>query len=146
MFITELEQIVATQSSEDLVTIALYWFDLPQFYKQVKWILKEPTRVIIAWTYTMPEINESAGVVFKSFDRVDCEPFWKPQRKLLDNKYMSIDFPFEPVDRDDNTGPFDDYFMFIRLYSAYQTAKDKSSELLTNNVMEKFKFAWNEDG
>ena len=40
----------------------------------------------------------------------------------------------------------DDYFMFIRLYSAYQTVKDKSSELLTNNVTEKFKFAWNEDG
>ncbi|KAK9180874.1 hypothetical protein WN944_024010 [Citrus x changshan-huyou] len=106
MFITELEQNVATQSSVDLVTIALYWFDLPQFYKQVKWILKEPIGVITAWTYTTPEINESAKVVFKPFASVDCEPFWKPQRKLLDNKYMSIDFPFEPMDRDDNTRPF----------------------------------------
>ncbi|ESR34519.1 hypothetical protein CICLE_v10006581mg [Citrus x clementina] len=159
MYITELEQNVATQSSVDLVTIAaaLHWFDLPQFYKQVKWVLKKPNGVIAAWTYTMPGINESVGAVFKPFDTVDCEPFWEPQRKLVDNKYMSIDFPFEPVDGVDNTGPFDqfvlekvmdldDYFTFIRSCSGYQTAKDKGVELLTDNVMDNFKVAWNEDG
>ncbi|KAH9649118.1 methyltransferase 11 domain-containing protein [Citrus sinensis] len=159
MSITELEQNVATQSSVDLVTIAsaLHWFDLPQFYKQVKWVLKKPSGVIAAWTYTMPEINESVGAVFKPFDTIDCNPFWAPQRKLVDKKYMSIDFPFEPVDGYENTGPFDqfvvekmmdldDYFKFIRSCSAYQKAKDKGVELLTENVMEKFKAAWNEDG
>ena len=159
MSITELEQNVATQSSVDLVTIAaaLHWFDLPQFYKQVKWVLKKPNGVIAAWTYTMPEINESVGAVFKPFDTVDCEPFWEPQRKLVDNKYMSIDFPFEPVDGVDNTGPFDqfvlekvmnldNYFTFIRSCSGYQTAKDKGVELLTDNVIDKFKVAWNVDG
>lgn len=105
----------------------------------------------------MPEINESVRAVFKPFDTVDCEPFWEPQRKLVDNMYMSIDFPFEPVDGVDNTGPFDqfvlekvmdldDYFTFIRSCSGYQTAKDKGIELLTDNVMDTFKDAWNEDG
>ncbi|KAK9177885.1 hypothetical protein WN943_027075 [Citrus x changshan-huyou] len=159
MSITELEQNVATQSSVDLVTIASapHWFDLRQFYKQVKWVLKKPSGVIAAWTYTMPEINESVGAVFKPFDTIDCKSFWAPQRKLVDNKYMSIDFPFEPVDGYENTGPFDqfvveklmdldDYFKFIRSCSAYQKANDKGVELLTENVMEKFKAAWNEDG
>lgn len=159
MSITELEQNVATQSSVDLVTIAtaLHWFDLPQFYKQVKWVLKKPNGVIAAWTYYWPEINESVDAVFKSFHSVDYEPFREPQHKLVENKYMSIDFPFEPVDGVDNTGPFDqfvleklldldDYLTFIRSSSGYQTAKNRGVELLTDNVMEKFKVAWNLDG
>ncbi|ESR34523.1 hypothetical protein CICLE_v10005866mg [Citrus x clementina] len=110
MSIAELEQNVAAQSTVDLVTIAqaMHWFDLPQFYNQVKW-------------------------------------------------YMTIDFPFEPVDGADSTGPFDrfviektmdqeGYFTYIRSWSAYQTAKDKGVELLTENVIENFRRAWNEDG
>ncbi|KAK9180877.1 hypothetical protein WN944_024013 [Citrus x changshan-huyou] len=31
------------------------------------------------------------------------------QRKLVDSKYMTIDFPFEPVDGADSTGPFDQF-------------------------------------
>ncbi|KAL9411579.1 hypothetical protein AB3S75_045222 [Citrus x aurantiifolia] len=159
MSITELEQNVATQSSVDLVTIAtaLHWFDLPQFYKQVKWVLKKPNGVIAAWTYYWPEINESVDAVFKSFHSVDYEPFREPRPKLVENKYMSIDFPFEPVDGVDNTGPFDqfvleksmdldDYLTFIRSSSGYQTAKNGGVELLTDNFMEKFKVAWNSDG
>ena len=69
---------------------------------------------------------------------------------------MTIDFPFEPVDGADSTGPFDQfaieetmdlesYFTYIRSWSAYQTAKDKDVELLNENVMGNFKLAWNED-
>jgi hypothetical protein len=69
---------------------------------------------------------------------------------------MSIDFPFEPVEGTDNTGPFkfvtekmmdlDEYFTYIRSWSAYQTAKAKGVELLRDDVIESFKRAWNEDG
>ncbi|GAY57710.1 hypothetical protein CUMW_181520 [Citrus unshiu] len=126
MSTAELEQNVAAQSTVDLVTTAqaMHWFDLPQFYNQVRWVLKKP-------------------IVHK-------------QRKLVDSKYMTIDFPFEPVDGADSTGPFDQfaieetmdlesYFTYIRSWSAYQTAKDKDVELLNENVMGNFKLAWNED-
>ncbi|KAH9679898.1 methyltransferase 11 domain-containing protein [Citrus sinensis] len=159
MSIAELEQNVAAQSTVDLVTIAqaMHWFDLPQFYNQVKWVLKKPNGVIATWCYTVPEVNVSVDAVFQPFYTVDSDPFWEPQRKLVDNKYMTIDFPFEPVDGADSTGPFDrfviektmdleGYFSYIRSWSAYQTAKDKGVELLTENVIENFRRAWNEDG
>ncbi|KAA8517227.1 hypothetical protein F0562_017521 [Nyssa sinensis] len=158
MSLEELERDVATQSSLDLVTIAqaMHWFHLPTFYKQVKWVLKKPHGVIAAWCYSMPEDKDAFNSVFQRFYNVDCEPYWEPARKLVDDKYLSIDFPFEPVDGTDHTGPFefkierlmdlDGYFTYIRSWSAYQRAKEKGVELLRDDVIQDFKRAWSEDG
>lgn len=72
------------------------------------------------------------------------------------DKYRSIDFPFEPVDGADHTGPFEfkterlmdleEYLAYTKSASAYQTARDKGVELVTDDVFEEFKGAWNEDG
>ncbi|KAF2289298.1 hypothetical protein GH714_034286 [Hevea brasiliensis] len=156
--IDELEQYVSAQSSVDLVTIAqaLHWFDLPAFYQLVKWVLKKPNGVIAAWCYTVPEVNDSVDSVFKPYYAIDSEPYWDPVRKLVDQKYATINFPFEPVEGTDHTGPFrfvsekvmslDEYFTYLRSWSAYQTAKEKGVDLLRDDVVEKFKNAWNEDG
>ncbi|PKI32599.1 putative methyltransferase DDB_G0268948 [Punica granatum] len=154
---TELEKKIAPESSLDLVTIAqaLHWFDLPTFYQQVKWALKKPNGLIAAWCYTVPEVNGLVDSVFRPF-YADSDPFWDPARKLVDNEYRGIDFPFEPVEGADSTGPFrfvseramtlTEYFTYIRSWSAYQTAKGEGVELLSSNVIEKFERAWNEDG
>lgn len=156
--IAEVEENIAAESTVDLVTIAqaLHWFDFPTFYQQVKWVLKKPNRVIAAWCYTMPEINPSFDAVFQRFYKVDSGPYWEPERKLVDNKYETIDFPFEPVDGLDHTGPFqfkaervmdlEGFFTYIRSWSSYQTAKEKGVELLHENVVKDFTSAWNEDG
>ncbi|XP_004293308.1 PREDICTED: putative methyltransferase DDB_G0268948 [Fragaria vesca subsp. vesca] len=157
--IPEIEQkVLAPKSSVDLVTIAqaLHWFDLPSFYEQVKWVLKKPNGVIAAWCYTLPRINNNVDTLFGRFYSIDVEPYWEPPRKLVDNKYSTIDFPFEPVSGEGSTGPFefaaetlmglDDFFTYLRSWSGYQTAKDKGVELLNEDVMEQFKQAWNVDG
>ncbi|KAA8518022.1 hypothetical protein F0562_015497 [Nyssa sinensis] len=158
MSMTQLEHDVALQSSLDLVTIAqaLHWLDLPSFYQQVKWVLKEPHGVIAAWCYTVPEINECFDPVFQRFYTIDSKPYWEPARKLVDDKYRSIDFPFVPVDGADHTGPFefqterlmdlDGFFTYIRSWSAYHTAQEKGVELLRDDVIGDFKRAWSEDG
>lgn len=153
-----IEQYVSAQSSVDLVTIAqaLHWFDLPAFYQQVKWVLKKPNGVVAAWCYTVPEVNDAVDSVFKPFYEIDSDPYWDPARKLVDDKYASIDFPFEPLEGTDHTGPFkfvteremslNEYFTYLKSWSAYQTAKEKGVDLLRDDVVEKFKNAWNEDG
>ncbi|OMO60089.1 Methyltransferase type 11 [Corchorus olitorius] len=157
MSMAELEGKVGTESSVDLVTIsqAIHWFDLPVFYKQVKWVLKKPNGVIAAWCYTTPEVNDSMDKILQRFYE---NPYWDhPQRKMVDDKYMSIDFPFEPVDGEESTGPFDqfaiervmdleDYFTYLRSWSAYEKAKQKGVELLSDDVVEEFKRAWGGDG
>ncbi|OMO58142.1 Methyltransferase type 11 [Corchorus capsularis] len=157
MSMAELEEKVGPESSVDLVTIAqaMHWFDLPVFYKQVKWVLKKPHGVIAAWCYTTPEVSDSIDKIFQKYYQ---NPYWDPQRKLVDDKYASIDFPFEPVNGAESTGPFEfefaierlmdleDYFTYLRSWSAYEKAKQKGVELLSDDVVEDFKRAWSEDG
>ncbi|KAL2534992.1 S-adenosyl-L-methionine-dependent methyltransferase superfamily protein [Abeliophyllum distichum] len=158
MSISELEHTIAPQCSVDLVTIAtaMHYFDLPTFYQQVKWILKKPSGVIAAWCYTAPEVDPRVDSVFGSLYYVDSRPYWKQGKDLVDLKYETIDFPFEPVDGVDHNGPFefkaeklmdlDGYFTYIRSWSAYHVAKGKGVELLTDSVLEDFEVAWNADG
>lgn len=158
MSIPELEQNVAAQARVDLINVAqaLHWFDIPTFYQQAKWVLKKPHGVIAAWCYTLPEVNERLDPINRRVYLVDAKPYWNPGRNLVIDKYRSIEFPFEPVDGLDDTGPFEfktelvmdlnDYLCYITSTHAYQTAKDLGVELLSDNVREEFKRAWNEDG
>ena len=158
MSMAELEQKVAPQGTVDLVTIAqaLHWFDRPTFYEQVKWVLKKPHGVIAAWTYNVPRVSDEVDKVFDQFYFDDLGPYWDSARKLVEENYRSIDFPFQPVDGVDHTGPFefvsetvmdlDQYLTYIRSGSAYQTAKDKGVELLGEDLVEKFKLAWGNAG
>ncbi|KAL1813500.1 hypothetical protein ACET3Z_023565 [Daucus carota] len=158
MSMAYLDSHIAAKSTVDLVTVAqaLHWFDNPGFYQQVKYVLKKPHGVIAAWCYTVPQVNEAVDAVFKPYYAVDVEPYWDPARKKVDNEYRSIEFPFEPVDGLDDTGPFQfkteslmslgEYLMYLRSWSSYQTAKDKGVELLNDRVIEEFTRAWNQDG
>ncbi|KAK7290787.1 hypothetical protein RIF29_05479 [Crotalaria pallida] len=157
MSMADIEQKVASQGTIDLVTIAqaLHWLDLPTFYKQVKWVLKKPHGVIAAWCYNVPRLSDAVDKVFDQYYENDLSPYWDPARKLVEDNYKNIDFPFQPVHGVDHTGPFefvsevgmdlDHYLGYIRSSSAYQTAKDKGIELVGEDLVEKFKVAWGED-
>ncbi|KAL6534655.1 hypothetical protein OROGR_013330 [Orobanche gracilis] len=158
MSMSELQQNIGSESSVDLVTVAqaMHWLDLPKFYEQVKQVLKKPNGVIAAWCYTTPEVNPTVDPLFQRFYTTAAGPYWEPARKLVDRKYETIDFPFEPVDGLANNGPFrfnsekmmglEGYLTYLKSWSAYQTAKEKGVELLTDNVVGDFERAWNEDG
>ncbi|KAG5252738.1 methyltransferase [Salix suchowensis] len=126
---SELEQTVSAQSSVDLVTIAQAM--------HCKMDTQKTDGVIAAWCYTIPEVNDSVDSVLDQFHSIDSKPFWEQQLKLIDDKYRSIDFPFDAVEGADHTGPFkfvaeklmdlDEYLAYLRSWSAYQTAKTKVS-------------------
>ncbi|PIA45497.1 hypothetical protein AQUCO_01700788v1 [Aquilegia coerulea] len=158
MPLSDLEHKVAAQETVDLVTVAqaLHWFDLPTFYEQVKWVLKKPNGILAVWCYISPTVNEAVDTVFLKLYKASG-PYWDQARKVVDDRYRNIDFPFEPVDGMDHTGPFefvtertmdlDDYLTYIRSWSAYQTAKTKGIELLSEDVIQNFERAWAlEDG
>ncbi|XP_042019668.1 putative methyltransferase DDB_G0268948 [Salvia splendens] len=164
MSMDELQEKIGSESTFDLVTVAqaIQWFHLPTFYQQVKWLLKKPNGVIAAWCYTTPEVNPTVDSLFQRFYNIDAGPYWKSgpsvesPREVVDQKYTTIDFPFEPVDGLEHSGPFrfdiekvmdlEGYFTYLRSWSSYETAKEKGVELLSDSVVEEFMRAWNEDG
>lgn len=152
----ELEQDIAPQGTVDVVTVAqsFHWFDHPAFFEQANWVLRRPNGVLAVWCYTTPRVDESVDVVFNGL-YAKSAPFWDPARRMVDEEYRRFDFPFEPVEGTDHTGPFefeekklmnlDAYLTYIRSWSAYQTAKEKGVELLNEEVIKEFGHAWGED-
>ncbi|KAG8052072.1 hypothetical protein GUJ93_ZPchr0001g29573 [Zizania palustris] len=160
--LTDIHAVVAPPGSIDLVTVAqaFHWLDLPRFYEQVRSVLRAPRHgrdgVLAAWCYTEPCV-EGAAAVDDAFWRLysASQPYWAPNRWMVDDRYNSVDFPFDPIDGETHTGPFefsterrmdlDDYLTYITSWSAYQTAKEKGIELLDEATVRVFDKAWGGD-
>jgi ubiquinone/menaquinone biosynthesis C-methylase UbiE len=86
--------------SVDLVTVgqALHWFNLEQFYQEVRRVAK-PTGVLAVWCYGFfeaPDVSESVERALKEFFDL-VEPFWTPERDLVNQLYQTVPFPFDEV-------------------------------------------------
>jgi ubiquinone/menaquinone biosynthesis C-methylase UbiE len=86
--------------SVDLVTVgqALHWFNLEQFYREVRRVTK-PTGIVAVWCYgffEIPGASESIHQALQDFLAL-IEPFWTPERDLVIQHYQTIPFPFEEV-------------------------------------------------
>ncbi|HBB31390.1 MAG TPA: hypothetical protein DC064_06240, partial [Cyanobacteria bacterium UBA9273] len=83
--------------SIDLVTVgqALHWFNLEEFYQEVRRVVK-PGGAIAVWCYGVLELidrEDPAHRVLQEFYTL-MEPFWPAERELVRQRYQSIPFPF----------------------------------------------------
>lgn len=112
-------------NSADLVTVAqaVHWFDRPRFYEAARRILR-PGGLIAVWSYGLFTIDPALdGIVNRFYDGV-MGPYWPPERKLVDARYATLDFPFEEVaapafvmERD---WTLDQVLAYLRTWSAVQ--------------------------
>ena len=88
--------------SMDLVTVAqaAHWFDLPAFYTEVHRVLK-PGGLIMLFGYGRLELPGTMDAIFQRFYEDDIGAFWPPERKLIDDKYRSLAFPFNETSAPD---------------------------------------------
>ncbi|HET7922676.1 MAG TPA: class I SAM-dependent methyltransferase [Gammaproteobacteria bacterium] len=85
--------------SVDLVTVAqaAHWFDLPAFYAEVRRVAK-PGAVIALWCYGVCHITPDVDAVVATFYEGEIGPYWPPERRLIDEAYRSLPFPFAKLD------------------------------------------------
>ena len=81
--------------SVDLVTAAqaVHWFDRPRFWAEARRVLR-PRGVIAVWTYGVFSIAPELDAIVQRFYKQTAGPFWPPERKLTEERYRTIDFPF----------------------------------------------------
>ncbi|MEJ2658754.1 MAG: class I SAM-dependent methyltransferase [Desulfobacterales bacterium] len=79
----------------DLITVAqaLHWFEFDLFYKEAERVLKQ-NGIIAAWTYGLFTISEKIDKIIHYFYFNVVGEFWPPERKLVENGYEDIPFPF----------------------------------------------------
>ena len=85
--------------SVDLVTVsqALHWFDVDAFNREAHRVLA-PNGAIAVWTYQTPTVEpvELGGLLLR-FARGMVGPYWPPERRLVEDGYRSVPFPFDEV-------------------------------------------------
>lgn len=85
--------------SVDLITVAqaIHWFDFDGFYDEVRRVLK-PGGIIAAWTYAGTRVAPEIDAIVKHYYVETVGNCWPPERKLVDEHYRTIPFPFAEIE------------------------------------------------
>ncbi|MCI0352706.1 MAG: class I SAM-dependent methyltransferase [Acidobacteriales bacterium] len=85
--------------SIDAITVcqALHWLDLPKFFAEAKRVLV-PHGVLVATVYSDPELEDVAlNPILQHYNKAVVGKYWPAERKIVDEQYRSIRFPFEEL-------------------------------------------------
>jgi SAM-dependent methyltransferase len=85
-----------TKNQFDLITVgqALHWFKIQEFYREVNRTLK-PGGLLAIWGYALLNIEPEIDRLFVEFYSNTVGPYWDEARRLVENQYRDIPFPFE---------------------------------------------------
>ena len=82
----------------DLITVAqaLHWFDLPRFYDEARRTAN--ARALLAvWGYSLLKVDPLVDPLFEDFYYNKIGHYWDPARRLVENSYAGVAFPFEEI-------------------------------------------------
>jgi len=86
--------------SINLVTVAqaAHWFDFDRFHREVRRVLV-PDGVVALWSYGIHAVDGGPidAIVGHFYTNV-VGPFWPPERRLIEEGYRTIPFPFDEID------------------------------------------------
>lgn len=123
------ERTAIASASVDLVVAAqaLHWFDPEAFYGEVKRVLKSQG-VIAVWSYGQLRVSPAVDAVIAHLYGDIVGPYWPPERRLVEEGYRSIPFPFEelqpPPFEMTARWPLERMMGYLGTWSAVQRYKD----------------------
>ncbi len=85
--------------SVDLITVAqaLHWFDLDRFFVEASRVLV-PGGVLAAWSYGLCRVEPAVDALVLALYR-QLEPYWPPERRLVDEGYRGVELPMPAIHR-----------------------------------------------
>ena len=110
----------------DLITVAqaLHWFDQSGFFATCDRVLK-PSGILAVWSYRQCTVNAAVDTVVSHLYGETLDAWWPPERRLVEEQYQSVDFPFTRVRNppDFNLSKrwtVDQFLAYLRSWSATQ--------------------------
>jgi SAM-dependent methyltransferase len=109
----------------DLVTAAqaVHWLDRDTFFREARRVLV-PGGAIAVWCYSLLAIDDRVDRLVRRFYEETVGPYWSPERRLVDEGYRTIDFPFAEFDLPplaiEQTLTLDQLGGYLRTWSATQ--------------------------
>jgi SAM-dependent methyltransferase len=141
------EQTDFPDSSFDLITVgqAIHWFDFERFYKEVKRILK-PEGVLAVLGYGLIKINPEIDQVIQKLYSDILGDYWDPERKYIDEHYLTIPFPLEelpfPVFANRQNWTLDHLIGYLKTWSAVKNYMNRKGTDPLELVREEINTAW----
>ena len=82
----------------DLITVgqALHWINTSEFYREVNRTAKQGA-LLAVWGYSLLRIDAKIDERFDDFYFNIVGPYWDAARKLVEEKYKGVPFPFEEI-------------------------------------------------
>lgn len=112
-------------ASVDAVTVAqaVHWFDRTRFYAAARRVLR-PRGLIAVWSYGLFTVAPRIDSAIADFYNGPIASFWPPERRLIDERYATLDFPFEelrgPAFRMRHRWTLAQVLAYLRTWSAVQ--------------------------
>ena len=94
--ISKAEETSFADETFDLITVgqALHWINTNQFYKEVCRVGKKGSTIAV-WGYSVLTVSNAIDPLFNAFYFEKVGKYWDAARRLVENKYASVEFPFQ---------------------------------------------------
>lgn len=141
------EQTLLEQGAFDLITVAqaLHWFDTEAFFDNARACLK-PAGVLAAWCYGIQQINPEIDSLIQRLYEDILGDYWAPERRLVENHYRDIHFPFPTCTEKDFVMTRDwtlrELCGYFTSWSALQRYKEKNGSDPLQLVLADLREAW----
>ena len=136
-------------ASVDLITVAqaLHWFDLQAFTAEVERVLK-PGGVLAVWTYNLLQVNAELDSIVRYLYHDVLGAYWPPERKMVEQGYAGVSFPFECIDAPQFNMSADwalpQLFGYLQTWSALKRCQKNRSHNPLEDIAQRLVEAWGE--
>ncbi len=131
----------------DLITVgqAIHWFDLDKFYHEVDRVSKDGC-VLAAFGYSPVRFTKTFNELLDHFYYHIIYEYWDTERKMVEDHYQSLKFPFEEIASPDFTislsWTLDDLYGYLSTWSSVQKFIQLKAYNPLDEFMEKAKPLW----
>lgn len=128
-----------------IVAQALHWFDFNYFYKEVRRVAV-PNAVVAVWCYGLLQIAPELDRQIKHFYANTLGEYWDKERRLIDEAYATIPFPFEELQAPElnmrYTWDLNELSGYLDTWSSVQKYKQARHENPVAGLIEQLKPYW----
>ncbi|MBS1682179.1 MAG: class I SAM-dependent methyltransferase [Bacteroidetes bacterium] len=78
------------------VAQALHWFNREKFYMEVNRVANA-NAIVAIWGYGLLKISPKIDLLIEDFYKNLIGPWWDKERRLIDESYQTISFPFQEI-------------------------------------------------
>lgn len=135
------------EKSVDLICVAqaIHWFDREKFYQEVKRVAK-PQAILAIWGYGLLSIDSVIDPLIKDFYKNIVGPYWDKERRLIDEEYQTISFPFTEIKAPTFSFSFqwsmEELHGYLTTWSAVQKFMKEKSFNPVDELVEKIRPHW----